>query len=137
MIYPVFVIAVLFVVILIVIFFVFISGFISTIVSDMKDVEGDKRNGVKTFPTVYGVNKTLAFLTAINSLGLFAIIIGWFFLNLRIYLVLLPIMCISRYYEFWLIKSGKKSAAYVYSKIDCPSETSIGFFALIGRLFVH
>ncbi len=122
---------------LVVIFFVFISGFISSITSDLKDMEGDNKAGVKTFSTEYGENVTLIFLNIINTIGLMVIVYGWFFLSLKIYLFLLPLLCISRYYSFWLISRKKKSAAYVYRKYDCLGETALGPLALIGRLFIH
>jgi len=105
--------------------------------SDLKDAEGDELTGVKTFPSVYGLRRTLLFLTALNTIGLLSIVAGWLLLNLKSYLLILSIVNISRYYAFFLIGSGIKSASYTYSKIDIPTLTTFGLLALIGRLLIH
>jgi len=121
----------------IVVFFVFTHDFISSVLSDLKDVEGDRHAGIMTFPAVYGEKNTLMLLASVNMAGLAAIFAGWLFLDLKIYLVLLPIVCVSRAYMFSLIYSGKQSAADVYHKFDRPTETALGPLAVLGRIFVH
>lgn len=120
-----------------IVFFVFISGFISSMTSDLKDVRGDQKAGIKTFPAVFGMEMTLIFLFVLNTLGVIALAVGWLSMGLKVSMFLLPLVCISRYYSFWLIGTGKKSAAYVYHNIDGPSETAMGPLALLGRLILH
>ena len=120
-----------------VVFFVFTHDFISSVLSDLKDVEGDRHAGIRTFPTVYGEKNTLLLLAVINISGLAAIFAGWMFLGLKTYLILLPLACVLRAYMFSLIYSGEQSAADVYRKFDRPAETSLGPLALIGRLFAR
>ncbi|MFA5930123.1 MAG: UbiA family prenyltransferase [Candidatus Micrarchaeia archaeon] len=120
-----------------VVFFVFTHDFISSVLSDLKDVEGDRQAGIKTFPSVYGERNTLALLASANILGLAAILAGWMFLGLKPYLFLLPLACASRAYMFSLIYSKRQSAAEVYRKLDRPTETALGPLALVGRLLVH
>jgi geranylgeranylglycerol-phosphate geranylgeranyltransferase len=122
---------------LIVVFFVFTHDFISSVLSDLKDVKGDKAAGIRTFPSVYGEKNTLLLLASVNLAGILVIIAGWLFLGLKTYLILLPIMVILRSYMIWLIYSGKQSAADVYHKFDRPTETAVGPLALIGRFIMR
>ena len=48
--------------------FFFIKVFINTILFDVRDVEGDTLNGIKTIPVVIGVNRTRQSLLIIQSL---------------------------------------------------------------------
>jgi 4-hydroxybenzoate polyprenyltransferase len=105
--------------------------------SDLKDLDGDKRAGLKTFPTVHGLDATLKLLVIVNTLGIIALISGWLFFSLKVSMFLLPLIAISRYYVLWLVSSGQKSAYYVYDKFDRPTESSIGPLAIIGRLLIH
>jgi 4-hydroxybenzoate polyprenyltransferase len=120
-----------------VVFFVFTHDFISSVLSDLKDVKGDKAAGIRTIPTVFGEKNTLALLSAANILGLLAIFSGWVFLGLKAYLFLLPLACILRAYMIWLIGSDKLPVAEVYRKFDRPTETAFGPLALIGRLIMR
>jgi 4-hydroxybenzoate polyprenyltransferase len=47
---------------------VFIQYFIDCSVYDMRDIEGDKVNGVRTLPVVLGPGKTTALLVGFNSM---------------------------------------------------------------------
>ena len=122
---------------LVVVFFVFTHDFISSVLSDLKDVDGDRHAGIKTFPSVYGEKNTLLLIASINVIGCAAIFSGWMFLGLKTYLILLPLACVSRAYMVSLIYSGKQSAADVYRKFDRPTETALGPLALIGRLLMQ
>jgi len=64
--------------------FYFIRMFINTSFFDIKDIESDKKEGLRTFAVVFGENKTKLFLLALNFLSVVPIIIG-------IHLGILPI----------------------------------------------
>lgn len=48
-------------------YFMFVKTFIDTVLYDMRDVEGDRLNGVRTIPVMMGKRKTTAILLAANS----------------------------------------------------------------------
>ena len=48
-------------------YFMFVKTFVDTVLYDMRDVEGDRLNGVRTIPAMLGNGKTTALLLAVNS----------------------------------------------------------------------
>jgi 4-hydroxybenzoate polyprenyltransferase len=50
-----------------VVYFMFIKTFIDTVLYDVRDVKGDRENGVKTIPVLIGPEKTVLVLLALNS----------------------------------------------------------------------
>lgn len=47
-------------------YFMFVKTFVDTILYDVRDVEGDRLNGIRTVPVILGVRKTRALLLAVN-----------------------------------------------------------------------
>ena len=74
-------------VILIAIFY-YMRIFISAMYFDIKDIEGDKKEGLKTFAVVFGKEKTINILMILNILSFVPIIIG-------IYYQLLPLFSVG------------------------------------------
>ena len=68
--------------------FYFIRMFINTTFFDIKDIKADKKEGLKTFPVVFGENKTKLFLILLNLISIIPIIIG-------VYLNVLPAYSIA------------------------------------------
>ncbi len=56
------------VVVVVAAFFIFGKTFIDTVLYDMRDVEGDRVNGVRTVPVILGARKTTALLLGANAL---------------------------------------------------------------------
>ena len=56
--------------------FVFLRGIINTVFFDIKDIETDKKNGLKTIPVLVGRKKTLIYLYIINIISFMPIILG-------------------------------------------------------------
>lgn len=48
-------------------YFMFVKTFVDTVLYDMRDVEGDRLNGVRTIPVILGRRRTTAVLLAFNS----------------------------------------------------------------------
>lgn len=63
--------------------FYFIRMFINTSFFDIKDIESDRKEGLRTFAVVFGESKTKLFLLSLNFLSVLPIMIG-------IYLGILP-----------------------------------------------
>jgi 4-hydroxybenzoate polyprenyltransferase len=51
-------------------FFVLIKLYINTVLYDIRDIEGDRENGVRTLPVLLGAKKTVIILLVLNCLNL-------------------------------------------------------------------
>ncbi len=56
--------------------FYFLRMFINTMFFDIKDIKSDKKEGLKTFPVVFGATNTKLFLVFINIISMIPILIG-------------------------------------------------------------
>jgi 4-hydroxybenzoate polyprenyltransferase len=65
--------------------FYFIRIFVNTTFFDIKDIKSDKLEGLRTFPVVYGENKTKKILLALNIISALPIFIGIYFKVLPLY----------------------------------------------------
>jgi 4-hydroxybenzoate polyprenyltransferase len=117
----------------ILVFFVFIQILIGTIVADLKDVEGDRKSGVKTIPAAIGKERTMVALIALNSIALLALICGFWAWGLKQYLLLLPLVCLWRYYTFGAMYENRMAIEDIYVKMDNPTYIMTGVLALIGK----
>lgn len=118
---------------LILVFFVFAHCVISSTISDLKDVEGDSKNNVKTLPTEIGLKRTLLALSLVNAAAFLAIIIGVLFFQLKPYLLILLPVSVDRQYAFWIIEKGAP-VPYVYATIDNPTCAIIGLLGVVGKI---
>ena len=63
--------------------FFLIQTFTNTVVYDIRDVEGDVASGVRTIPTIFGAQRTLLLLTAVNvTVGAALVLAGGLLLDL-------------------------------------------------------
>jgi 4-hydroxybenzoate polyprenyltransferase len=81
--------------------FLFIKLFINTVLFDVRDLEGDKKIGIKTIPVIWGVRKTKNFLLFLNTLLILWIFVA-FYLNL--FMIALPIILFSVIFDYWAIQ---------------------------------
>jgi 4-hydroxybenzoate polyprenyltransferase len=51
-------------------FFILIKLYINTVLYDIRDIEGDRENGVRTLPVLIGPRKTVGILLALNCVNL-------------------------------------------------------------------
>jgi 4-hydroxybenzoate polyprenyltransferase len=86
--------------------FILIKSVINVVYFDIKDIEMDKRDGLKTIPIIMGKKNTLTLLNALNVISLFIIFYA-------IYNNVLPFYCISLalvfLYTFYYLEKGKTS----------------------------
>jgi 4-hydroxybenzoate polyprenyltransferase len=54
----------------VVFFFILTKLYINTVLYDIRDIEGDRENGVRTLPVLIGAKKTVGFLLALNCVNL-------------------------------------------------------------------
>jgi 4-hydroxybenzoate polyprenyltransferase len=94
----------------------------------MRDVAGDAMTGVQTIPVIMGINKTTAFLTAINAI--FGIIILFMSMN-RIPLPVMGMIIIGIIYAQLYIISFR----YNGNKTVICDIMADGQFIVMGGLF--
>jgi 4-hydroxybenzoate polyprenyltransferase len=102
-------------------FFAFMLTWIREIIKDLEDIKGDKLDGCKTMPIVYGIQfskRVLFVLLGITLLGA-----TYFFLNCSAYyslfnwIFILSILPALVYLGFWMYKSNKHRDYKVGSRI--------------------
>ncbi|HUS76711.1 MAG TPA: UbiA family prenyltransferase [Methanothrix sp.] len=54
-------------IIALVLYFMLAKAFVNTVLYDIRDVAGDKENGIRTMPVIFGKKKTIFVLLAINA----------------------------------------------------------------------
>lgn len=72
------------------VYFMLVKTFIDTVLYDVRDLKGDRENGVKTLPVLIGTKKTAILLLALNSTLLLTLLLidstaRWLVLALTIY----------------------------------------------------
>ena len=81
-------------------YFGFIKCFINTILFDVRDIEGDSENGVRTIPVIFGLKKTKTLLLVLNLSLMLWILICYYGGLFHQYIF---ILIISVFYGFWNI----------------------------------
>mgnify|MGYP000052318336 CR=1 FL=1 len=77
--------------------FVFLRWIINTAFFDVKDIEADKKDNLKTFPVVLGNKNFLRFIHILNLFSFSPIIIGVYFDTLPSFTLAL---CLFYFYSF-------------------------------------
>ena len=84
--------------------FVLLRWIVNTTFFDIKDIESDRKEGLKTFPVIFGKKKTLNYLHLFNAFSFFPIILG-------IYYNILPFFTLSLslfyFYSFYYLKKAE------------------------------
>lgn len=62
--------------------FLFLRGIVNSTFFDIKDIESDKKNSVKTIPILLGKQRTICFLQILNIFSAIPLVIGVTWLNL-------------------------------------------------------
>lgn len=112
---------------LIVIIFFFTLVFINSVIFDLRDTEGDAASGVKTIPVVFGVQRTINFLTCLNILfGVIDLLLCLAYLSPKFTYLLAAGMV---YANFYLFSFGKVKR----TNLLCDAVAD-GQFILLGFL---
>jgi 4-hydroxybenzoate polyprenyltransferase len=109
-------------------YFFFIKSYTNSILFDIRDIEGDSLNGVKTLPIVLGRNKTKILLLILNSILVFWFIFSYFQGFFHRYLVVL-IFAIA--YGYWYILHFCREGIKIGKSLDLLVD---GEFILIAIL---
>lgn len=115
--------------------FYFIRMFINTTFFDIKDINADKKEGLKTFPVVFGEKKTKLFLVLLNLISIIPIVIGVYLNVLPAYSIALLITVI---YAFLYLNKRKlfTSQITLYNVIVDGEFIFWLPYLLIGKLLV-
>ncbi len=87
--------------------FIFMRGIINVTFFDIKDIESDRAEGLKTLPVIWGKKRTLRFLKRLNVFGFLPLLAG-------IYMGVIPAYALSLvifyfYDAYYLNKAGRIS----------------------------
>ncbi len=96
-------------------FFIFIRMMLNTIFFDIKDIEDDKKNNLKTLPVVMGKDKSLMILNIINLISFIPIIFGVFLGIMPSYIL---ILFISYFYALYYLKRANTTSLWKIRKIS-------------------
>jgi 4-hydroxybenzoate polyprenyltransferase len=95
--------------------FVFLRWMINTIFFDIKDIESDKENNLKTIPILIGKRRTLNYLQIINILSFSLIVFGVLINIFPTFSLSLLILCL---YSFYYFKKANSKNVNI-SKLSC------------------
>jgi 4-hydroxybenzoate polyprenyltransferase len=100
--------------------FMFMKLLINAIFFDIKDMNSDKKNGLKTIPLLLGKSRTILFLTILNIVSLIILFYGVYSNYIPTYSICLAIFFIyTEYYLFKGLKSDQKHIVkYTYIMAD-------------------
>ena len=83
--------------------FVYLRFVLSIAFFDIKDIESDKRDFLKTFPVLLGRNKTLSFLHILNFISILPLVLGVYFKILPTFSLSL---CLFYFYSFYYLRQA-------------------------------
>ncbi|VVB92441.1 Digeranylgeranylglyceryl phosphate synthase [uncultured archaeon] len=85
----------------------FVKSFINSILFDVRDIEGDRINLIKTIPVLIGINKTKKILLIMNSTLIPWLIFAYYFFS-KYFFVLFFIIIYGYWYILYFCRDGKK-----------------------------
>lgn len=113
---------------------IFLRIFIAATSSDIRDIESDKKENLKTLPVILGKESTFIFLNVLNVLTIFPILIGFYFKllpNLSLTLLFTSV------YAFYYINVAKKPTTDITNfnkKVIYPENIFWIFYISLGIL---
>ncbi len=100
--------------------FIFLKGMINVTFFDIKDIEGDREQGLKTIPVILGKERTLNYLHLLNVFAYIPLFIGIFLNVIPVYVLSLTVFF---FYDLYYLKkadtvSGKNLRMISYTMAD-------------------
>ncbi len=93
----------------------FIKSYINSIIFDVRDIEGDKMNNVRTIPVILGLQKTKNLLLTLNSTLIPWLIFSYFQGFFHRYL---QVLIFSIFYGYWYILHFCKEGIKIGKSLD-------------------
>jgi len=88
------------IIVFLIFYFFFAKSFINTVLFDIRDIKGDKKNNIKTLPVVIGKEKTKRLLLIINSSFIPWLLISTYLSLFSVYII--PLV-FSIFHGYWCI----------------------------------
>lgn len=85
--------------------FIFLKGMVNVTFFDIKDIEGDREQGLKTLPVILGKERTLKYLHVLNVLAFIPLFIGIFLGVIPVYALSLTILF---FYDLYYLKKADR-----------------------------
>ncbi len=100
--------------------FAFLSTLLREVVKDMEDVEGDKLSGLRTFPIVFGINKSKSLSSIISYLIFIGLLYSSYWLAVNSKFIALAFLIVGIFVPLtYLLNIIKKSKSKVdYSRLS-------------------
>jgi 4-hydroxybenzoate polyprenyltransferase len=114
--------------------FIYLRIFTGVTFCDIKDIESDRIEGLKTFPIILGKNKTLLFLNIINILSLMPLILGVYLNLFPSFSLILSFTSIYAYYYINKLKNDNINISNFTQKVNYNENPLWLVYILIGLL---
>ncbi|MGA9188373.1 MAG: UbiA family prenyltransferase, partial [Methanosarcina sp.] len=118
-------------IILIITLFIFLKSLINATYFDLKDLDADMKEKLKTLPIIFGRNNTINILHVINTIAFILIIYSVYTKILPFYTIILSVFYFYTMYYLYKGKNAKRSDLLKYSYIMADSEFLLWPIALI------
>jgi 4-hydroxybenzoate polyprenyltransferase len=115
-------------VVLLLFVFLFLRFMVNTCFCDIKDVDADKKYGIKTFPVILGKEKFLSVLHVINVVSFIPLLIGVY---LRILSLFSLFLIVSIVYSFYYIQKAKQKETDIQSLSSIVVDGEFAFWPFI------
>lgn len=113
-------------------YFIFIKCFVNSVVFDVRDIEGDRFNGVITIPVFLGKNKTKYILLILNSTLIIWLVYSYLHGFFHRYLFILSFVII---YGYWYILYFCKERTNRDNSIDLLVDGEFIMIAIAAMIF--
>lgn len=121
---------------LLIIMFIYLMSFMGAVFSDIKDIESDRKIGLKTFAVVFGQNRLLSFLPFLILLAFIPIILGIYWRLLPPYAFMLLLVLPYNLILFRESEKDNVNADFLYGAAFDSQLIWWLFFVLIGKIFI-
>ncbi|RLG21139.1 hypothetical protein DRN74_03835 [Candidatus Micrarchaeota archaeon] len=113
--------------------FVFLQVFIGSVIRDIKDMKGDIRANVKTFPTMWKRKKVYNFLHAVNIFSVFLLFFAVYFKLVPLFFISLTIGNIWRYFNIEYTYKKNKYINFIYEEMNIYTGLIFAVSFLMGK----
>ena len=110
-------------------FLIFLRVMINVIFFDLKDINNDSADGIKTLPVILGKKSTINILNTINIIAFIPLILGIYFNIINFYAVSLLIFCFYGY--FYINKANSASSNELESAAHTLADTEFIMWPLV------
>ncbi|MGZ7108304.1 MAG: UbiA family prenyltransferase [Methanobacterium sp.] len=116
--------------------FIFFKCLIDIIFFDLKDVDNDKANGIKTLPVLLGKKSTINILHIVNVVSFIPLLLGIYFNIINFYAISLLIFCFYGYYYINKASSASSNELESTAYTLADSEFILWPLLLVGVYFL-